>query len=253
MYATTEQLKQFMTGGTYGDDRVSLLLVDLESSSRRVDGYCSRGHGFGPVIATNSYRVSPRMARNQRLILEDDLVELIGVKVDGVDKDPDDFTIEPRALRGMFGWNSIVDVTGTWGFGYQVVPSGTALDDDLTEDAATIPVADSTKLVVGQIVLVDDEQMLVTALGDGTADVVRAQNGTTAATHSDEATVSVYRYLAEVVDATLRIAQRRWKSRDAGLTMDFGGGPVIPVTAHQDSEVSILRGTVGHLAYGLVG
>ena len=250
MYATLEQLKGFMTGGTYGDDRNALLLTELESGSRRVDGFCRRGSGFGPVVATKTYTAR----RPGRLLLEDDLVELTGMTVDGTTKDPDDFTIENgRVLTGSFGRGATLALEGTWGYGYQVIATGTTLDDDVDEVAVTIPVVDPTKLVVGQVLVVDDEQLLVTALGEASADVLRAQNGTTAATHEDEASISVIRYLAEVVDATLRVAQRRWKSRDAGLTMDFGGGPVIPVTAHQDSELAILRATVGHLAFGIVG
>lgn len=262
VYATLEELKAYLTGGDYGTGRDASLLTLLESSSRRVDGYCKRGSGFGPVVATHTYQSAagpdpgrpPWILQRGRLLLQDDLVDLTDVTIDGTVQDIAGFTAEPRALSGTFGRGTTIVVGGTWGYGYELVSTAAKLDAALNDSDTSATIDDSSPLVAGQMLVIDDEQLLVEAndLDMNVLTVLRAQNGTTAAAHNDEAAISRVRYAAEVVDATMRVAQRRWKMRDAGLTMDFGGGPVVPMSSNQDSEVSILRATVGHLAIAVI-
>ena len=53
---------------------------------------------------------------------------------------------------------------------------------------------DGTAYDVGQTLLIDAEQLEVTAIASNTLTVVRAVNGTTAATHSNGATIQRYTY-----------------------------------------------------------
>lgn len=128
------------------------------------------------------------------------------------------------------------------------------LDADLTDSATTVSVADVGAIEVGQTIRIGDEDLLVLAVDEDldTLTVLRAQNETDAAAHSNGAAVSTYRYPSAVVDATIRVAQRRWKMRDAGLTGAFGGSAEIPQTTNQDTEMSILRATLGHLRFQVV-
>jgi hypothetical protein len=97
--------------------------------------------------------------------------------------------------------------------------------------------------------------MYVTASTGGTALTVRrGQNGTTAATHLASAAAAIYLYPAEVTDATLQIAQRRWKARDAGADGSYGGGPIpVQVPTAAATEMSILSRTLAHLKVYHVG
>lgn len=125
----------------------------------------------------------------------------------------------------------------------------TTVDGGVADDATTITLDDVSDLFVGQTVQIGEEELLITAIDEDaeTIDVVRAQRGTEAAAILDQAPVYAFRYPSQVVDATIRVAQRRWKMRDAGLTGTFEAGPGLPATVNYDTEQSILRSTVGHL------
>lgn len=259
VYANLTELKAFLTGSNFGADRDPTLLTLLESASRTVDGFCNRsrfGSGFGPRLGINTYEIRPHRGR---FLLFDDL--LIASEVKRGTAVFEDYTRRPGTpTRGLIGsFSGTVTIEGTWGYSDLTVPAA-ILDEpsDLAADATTVNVDDGAPFAIAQTISVEgagddpDEQMLVTGIATNALTVIRGVNGTTAAAHNDGAQVSIYRYPQEVVDATLRVAQRRWKSRDAGLTPDFGGGQM-PLTAHGDTERSILYATVGHLRMELVG
>jgi len=60
-----------------------------------------------------------------------------------------------------------------------------------TSSPASVPVADASGLVVGELIIVGSEHMTITAISSNTLTVTRPSNSTTAATHSDGAAVSV--------------------------------------------------------------
>lgn len=130
----------------------------------------------------------------------------------------------------------------------------TLLDGSITDSETVLTLDEIDDLAIGQMVQVDDEAMLILSIDDTDPEitVLRAQSGTTAAAHLDDAPVSVFRYPSEVVDATLRVAQRRWKMRDAGITGAFGGTFEVPQSTNYDTEASILRMTLGRLRYQVV-
>lgn len=246
VYATVDALARLMSGGAR--DRDPEMLTVLESASRAVDAFCNRGSGFGPVTETRSYT-----AHRSHVHLRGDLIALDSLTLDGTAVDPTpSLTARTRRLSGYSG--TAWDVAGSWSYDYQVqllepLAAGMADDDAALETEA--PALYSP----GMTVLVDEEQLLVTAVGEivepattASVTVVRGANGTTAAAHLQAAAVTQFRYAQEAVDATLRIAQRRWRSRDAGLTGAYGGEGV-PVTAQQDTEWAILLGTVNHLRF----
>ena len=73
------------------------------------------------------------------------------------------------------------------------VTSLTTLDGAISSTGATsVPVADASSLSVDDIIKVGSEAMRVTAISTNTLTVTRGWHGTTAATASDEATVSNY-------------------------------------------------------------
>ena len=64
------------------------------------------------------------------------------------------------------------------------------LNGALTDSATTVTVDTGTQFAVGDVVNVDDEQMLVTARAGNNLTVTRAYNSTTAAAHADNAPIA---------------------------------------------------------------
>jgi hypothetical protein len=249
----------------------AVLLDVLASASRRVDEFVARsgfGSGFGPRIGTNRYDGTG----DAKLQLHDDLLTLTSVDVlDGTGgtsrtfTDEDDFYKQPydtspyrRLLLHGEGTYSIwtpgkrvVSIPGSWGYQSVTEDAGTTLNEEVDDSETDVDVASGAAIAIGQTLLIDSEQMYVKSISTNTLTIERGANGTTAATHSNGASIDRYLYPDDVEDATLLVAQRRWRSKEAGLTGDFGGGN-IPVVAHRDSEMSILRAAVGHYRLPLV-
>lgn len=251
LYASLVGFKHYLSGGDYGTDRDAEIVAVLGSVSRAIDGFCCRsrfGSGFGPRNGTNTYRT-----RSRALLLEDDLASLDELTVNGTVIDPEDLVVEKRRIAFRNGRILSGDVTaaGTWSYPFATLPA-TSLAEAIDDTVQMFSVAAASSLSRGQTVLVDDEQMEIVAIGgEDQLTVLRGTNGTEAASHLDEATVTVYVYAAEAVEATMRAGQRRWKGRDAGLTGVFGGGDV-PQTSNQDSELAIFWSSLGHLRIPLV-
>ena len=262
-YASVEDFRQFLIDGGDSDwtDADSTILTLLEGASRRIEEWADRsqfGSGFGPRTGTNRYDF-PADATTLRL--DDDLLAITSISaVSGggtvtltdetqVYKLPYD-TTPYRELTlvttGSGSWGSDQRgnlIAGTWGYSNETASLGTAAGS--ASASATSLVLGGGSAYAGNTLLIGSEQLYVTASG-GTATVVRGVNGTTAGTVALGTAISVYRYPRGVVTACLQIAQRRHRSAQSGLTGDFGGG-AISVTSHRDSEMSILKATMGAL------
>ena len=75
---------------------------------------------------------------------------------------------------------------------------------------------------MGQTVLIESEQLYVTAISTNDLTVVRGINGTTASTHADGTDISIYRYPETVAEACLIQASRLWKRKDARFAARSG-------------------------------
>lgn len=266
-YASLDQMKRYIRDagadidGGIGTVNDELMLTFLEDASRTIDEWCQRttgrkASGFGPRIGTNRYNGTG----TDLLRLHDDLLSIASVTVlDSTGGASSTYTVETdfyrepydeppyRALRcnGLTGkstWSTglrTVSVVGTWGYSSETVLSGTTINEALDTSETGVDAHDGTLFSPGMTIVIDSEQMYVTPSTSAILTVVRAANGTTAAIHSDEAPISIVRYPRPVAATCIRLALRRWKQRDAGVTGGFGGGDV-PVAAHLDSEKSIL-------------
>lgn len=277
-YASLPALKDYIRdGGSAGTATTNdaRLLAILESSSRAVERYTGRsrfGSGFGPRTGTNRYDI---WEGTTRLQLDDDLLSITtatlldttaGTSLGTAVADTDYY------LRGFGDYSSpyrefilhgagaitslgvgyrVASFEGSWGYQDVQVSAGTAGTASATATAITIT---GGAIYAGQTFLWESEQLYVTASTGGTAlTVKRAQNGTTAAIHPTAA-VTVYQYPSEVEDATLQVALRRWKARDAGVDGSFqGGGLPSQTPTFAASESSILMRSVGHLKVYHVG
>lgn len=268
VYAHLDAFKSYLVdvATNFGNSSDTDLLLTLESASRTVDGHCKRTgpdhpmSGFGPRLGTNRYDG----VSGSELPLEDDLLALTGsVTVGGTsltdessyykgpyDRAPYRYLAAPS--RTGIWWATIrraISVPGKWGYSDDPL-SLTTLNGALDSSATSVVL--TAAAVPGMTLLVDAEQMYVRSIATVTATVDRGVNGTTAATHLTLAPVSYYRYPANVTRATLVIAQRRRKSRDAGLSGEFGSG-VTPTTANSErTERWLLNDYLSDYMFSLV-
>ena len=276
VYATVAEFRRYIENGTSAttaQDDDSLILTFLESASRRIDGFVNRsrfGSAFGPRVGMNRYDA----LHEGRVYLNDDLLTatLIQKRADTGGTattlvDATDYYLQPydtprkRILEAIIGGSfptygeRVVEVTGTWGYSDErEVLSVTLAGGGLTTSATSVTTSAAHGLSPGNTILIDSEQMTVTAASGSTLTVKRAQNGTTATVHAAGAAISKYTYEPDVVVATLQLAQRRYKSRQAGIPAEaFGGQGATPISTDRGGEASILYNTVGHLRLMAVG
>ena len=121
----------------------------------------------------------------------------------------------------VFQWSGTMQrsltVLGLWGYTEDFDNTGAVLSGAIASTTATtFDVDDGTLIEVGWSLLVDSEQMFVTDVSTNTVTVKRGNNGTTAATHADEATVYVYTPPMDVEQAVASIAQTYHLWRETG-------------------------------------
>lgn len=119
------------------------------------------------------------------------------------------------SIAGVWGWQNTYAAAGTLG---AAVSSTTATSVTLTTGHT---------VETGNTLLVDSEQVYVTAVAGNTITVQRGVNGTTAATHSNGATVNAYEHPSDVADVCLAIARSRYRERDAGQGEQIGEGGIV--------------------------
>lgn len=135
-------------------------------------------------------------------------------------------------------------IAGEWG--WQDETEDTGIDKasgSLNSTDTTVEVDDADAISVGEVIIMESEQIYVTARNTTTNIITmqRGVNGTTAATHSG-AGIDIYRYRypSDVVEACLAIARDRWRSREAGTTAVIGT-PGAAVTRPGSEVRAILR------------
>jgi hypothetical protein len=235
----------------------------LNEVSRLIDFKAHRGGGFGPWVGTHYYDG----ARGDTLWLRADLASLTTLSVaDAVGETPVIPVVETDFyLAGLSSYEApyrkivlhgegtttafgtgprTTSVTGTWSYPYRTslltVTTGEALDTTETE----VDVSALTGLYAGMTILVDSEQMYITATTDSTTDsitVERGANGTTAATHITASPISRYLYDSTVHTLAIRLAEKRWKARDAGADGSDGGADVGTVSPREGEDTIIRR------------
>ena len=130
-------------------------------------------------------------------------------------------------------------ITGQWGYTADTLSVTTA--DAITSTTATsVSVASATDLSAAMTILVDSEQMYITAISGNDLTVERACNGTTGATHS--AATAVYRYDYEplVAQACKDLAKIVFRDRDLGR-VDAIGGETVDITRSSREAAQVLK------------
>lgn len=114
-------------------------------------------------------------------------------------------------------WEQAITLAGWWG----CVPhyatawkSATQLNGAVNASVTTLTVDTTTLIEIGGYVKADSEIMRVTA-GSGTSyTVVRGELGTTAASHLDDAAVTVYQFSPDMQHAVTEIVSYLYKNKD---------------------------------------
>ena len=127
-----------------------------------------------------------------------------------------------------------------WGYSEVAELSGSLLNEDMDTSETAMDVDDGTHFAIGQTVLVNSEQMLVTGISTNTLTVVRGINGTTAATADNNDPVSIIRWPAPIERAALIQAARIW-TRAADFEPFF-------VDADMDTDVRLMLESYRHRA-----
>lgn len=106
----------------------------------------------------------------------------------------------------------------TWANQWQ--DSGAALNGAIDDTQTDITVTDGSVFAVDDVLMIAQEQMLITAIAVDVLTVTRGYDGTTAAAQADGSTIYVYAPATDVPTATTQMAgwiQRQDKSGESGL------------------------------------
>jgi hypothetical protein len=228
------------------------MLAKLRAATAQIDRYT--GRTFLPMIASRRF---DWCSAQMMLFRGFDLLELTGItNGDSTPVDPTAIialggvngpligveldvtkalfvymTTKTRALTvlGVWGWHD--DYANAWKLSGDAIPGGGITSSATTFTVASVSGADgwnlSPRFQAGQLLKVDSEYMHLVAANTGTntLTVVRGANGSTAASHSAAAPISVYVPPADIAEIALRWAGWLYKMEDAG---DFGGATTEP-------------------------
>ena len=117
-----------------------------------------------------------------------------------------------------------VQIDGKWGYREVTEDSEADINEGAQYSATdtTLTVTDGSKFAVAQTILIESEQLYITAIATNDLTVTRGVNGTTAATHADSTDISLYKYPPAMAEACLIQASRLWKRKDSGFVSKAG-------------------------------
>ena len=234
--------------GTTAQD--SDLVLAVERASRFAESFCHRN--FHATYGARYVQRHPRACPSE-LLLPEDLATLSEILVDEdgddtyeitlventdywVERDNDldsntpivQLVLNPNGAQ-LSSWPTryrAVKITGLWGYSYELESSTLTTNGAPTAAGPSVTVSSSAASLIypGDTIVVESEQMEVTAVSAMTIAVVRGINGTTAATHATAKTVYIRRYPRDVERAVSADAARYhwWASRgmmDTGASM----------------------------------
>lgn len=213
-YASLAQVKRQLRISDTTDDTV--LDQTISDVSRQIDQFCERH--FFPVVAVKYFETDDSA---ELCLPGEDLLSVTTLEVDQGDDGTYEeswasstYSLSPRNAATDYpprpywaihipGRNTNyfpvagdypIKITGLWGY-YNQLSATTTVQTLCTSGATSIALTSaSTLLEVGQALLIDSEQLFITAISGVTVTVTRACNGTTGASHAADAVVYTYNY-----------------------------------------------------------
>jgi hypothetical protein len=281
LYATLADAKSTMAAGSSSsttDD--AIVLRNLRVVSRRIDRlFQSRRPYFAPYIESREFALNPEYinSREGTFRFNDPLLALTGTSVGtealtlgtGVKAWPTLTTpIHKLLLVGSYtNWygycNDLnepnrVTIAGTWGYhrdwanAWMAVSTLSAAIVSTTATTFTVADIDGADLYgripmisAGALVKIDDEylEVIATDTATNTATVLRGVNGSTAATHLNAASVSVYQVEEDIRDIVARQAGFKYARRGAYENINIADLGTIQFPADMLAELwGVLRG-----------
>jgi hypothetical protein len=252
-YATLEQAKTEFDATNEANDAFTLGV--LRQLTARFEAECNQV--FAPVIKTRYYDARGDHSIDygkKRLFLRYPLLEANAV-TDGNDTAlvaDTDYRLYPRdtvayALQGLsaYGgwhqytgdWVEAISVAGIWGYHEDYanawVASGDALAANVSDTTGTTltvadvdavnPLTGYARFSPGMLIRIDDEYMTVLSVDSdaNTLTVQRGANGSTAATHDEEAAISVWQAMHQIQRVVARSAAFLVKRRSQFERVQF--------------------------------
>ena len=229
--------------GTGYDTRLREL---LEAVSRLIDQYCNRHYYV--LVATRKFD-----GNGGTELSVQDLISVTSLKTDD-NKDrtfettwaSTDYLLYPSNADPTKDWGrpysrvlvdieagnedtftagmQTVQIEGKWGFREVTEDSGADISEggQFSATDTTLTVTDGSKFAVGHTILIESEQLYVTAISTNDLTVTRGVNGTTAASHANTTDISIYRHPEPVREACLMQTSRLWKRKDSGFSSRVG-------------------------------
>jgi hypothetical protein len=246
--------------GITGTTDDTSLLQSLEMASRSIDTYCKRY--FYSTSETKQFR-----GAGHRLFLDADLLSITTLTTLKDDRTTDktwattDYELFPlgdtvypkewieladNTSAGSFasGIKRGVQIAGIFGYGNgssstPYLSATTTNDGSFTASDTTFTATAGSNLNIGETILIDSEQMYITGISSNTITIQRGMNGTTGASHSTGATVSVYQYPQEVTNACYLQSGRISKRWQTAYATSLGAPEMSPfeVSTNLDGDV----------------
>ncbi len=143
--------------------------------------------------------------------------------------------------KGLDAGQQTLSILGSWGYTADTL-SVTTSDAISSTTATSVSVTSASNLGPAQAILIDSEQMYITAISGNTLTVERGVNGTTAATHSGGATVYRFDYESLVVQGCLDLSKIVFRDRDMGAASSIGSGSA--AISGAEGEIQSILGTL---------
>ena len=140
--------------------------------------------------------------------------------------------------KGFDGGQQTLSVVAEWGYTANTL-SVTTSDAITSTTATSVSVTSATNLGPAQTILIDSEQLYITAISGNTLTTERGVNGTAGATHSGGASLYRYDYPELVVQACLDLSKIVFRDRDMGTVTSIGAGEAA-ITSAEGEIQSIL-------------
>ncbi len=213
-YASLDAVKRQLRITDADDDDV--LKATISNVSRQIDQFCERH--FFPIVAVKYFETDDS---DELCLPHEDILSVTTLEVDHNDDgtyeeswDASTYFLGPRnnatdypprpyweiciPLRNTnyfpVAGDYPIKVTALWGY-YNQVEAKTTVHTAVNSSATTVALHNATTLLeVGQMLLIDSEQIFITAIAGNNCTVTRACNGTTGASHAENAVASIYLY-----------------------------------------------------------
>jgi len=253
--AASRRIEDYCGGGTFGP-QTQTRYYDVGSSSLRqssqyqmltlTDDMVSRVSSSG-VLPLDGWLISPTTVTAYGATDRSTSETLTEGHANDFFLMPYNFTpktilkLNEDTAKGLDGGQQTLSILGSWGY---TADTGSVTTSDAVSSttATSVSVTSAADLGPAQTILVDSEQLYITAISGNTITAERGVNGTTGATHSGGATVYRYIYPELVVQACLDLSKIVFRDRDLGTTTSIGSGEAAITSA--EGEIQSVLGSL---------